>query len=134
MSGLTSRKTSATICLLGFTNRATLRAFRVQSTTDIVKIEPFLGGYHIGPLIDAYSSTEYGGTGKRISLPLAKAAMKYPKTFLAGGLTPTNVASAVAMLHPFGVDVASGVEQAPGNKSRLLVEQFVAAVRQLDSR
>jgi phosphoribosylanthranilate isomerase len=52
--------------------------------------------------------------------------------FLAGGLTPENVGAAVARLHPAGVDVASGVESAPGIKDRWKMRRFFEAVREAD--
>ena len=48
---------------------------------------------------------------------------------LAGGLTPSNVAEAIASVRPFGVDVSSGVEEAPGHKSMALIGSFVAKAR-----
>jgi len=48
---------------------------------------------------------------------------------LAGGLTPENVAGAIAVVRPYAVDVSSGVEDAPGQKSALLIDRFVAASR-----
>ncbi len=53
-----------------------------------------------------------------------------PPSILAGGLTPANVAEAIEIVHPFGVDVSSGVESSRGVKSIDLIEQFCAAVRQ----
>jgi phosphoribosylanthranilate isomerase len=67
-------------------------------------------------LIDAYCQGEYGGTGQVGDWSMAaKIARQYP-ILLAGGLTPENVAQAIAQVQPWGVDVASGVESAPGKK------------------
>lgn len=83
-------------------------------------------------LIDAWSPTEYGGTGLETDRGLARAVVeKFPdKRFaLAGGLTPSNVAEAVRVVRPAAVDVAGGVESSPGIKDQRMVEAFVAAVR-----
>lgn len=81
-------------------------------------------------LIDAYSPTHYGGTGHTADWGAARPlAQQYP-FFLAGGLTPENVADAIAQVKPWGVDVASGVESAPGKKDHHKVIAFVNAARQ----
>lgn len=67
-------------------------------------------------LLDAYDKNLYGGTGKTANWELARAAAKLAKIFLAGGLSPENVAAAVRAVAPFAVDVNSGVENAPGRK------------------
>jgi phosphoribosylanthranilate isomerase len=78
-------------------------------------------------LIDAAHPGLYGGTGQVADWSLAAAlAAEYP-LLLAGGLTPDSVAAAVAAVHPWGVDAASGVELAPGRKDRVKMAAFVQA-------
>jgi len=80
-------------------------------------------------LVDAYRPGEYGGTGHTSDWALAqKLAEQYP-ILLAGGLNPDNVAAAVAQVHPWGVDVASGVESSPGRKDAAKMKAFVQAAR-----
>jgi phosphoribosylanthranilate isomerase len=80
-------------------------------------------------LIDAYRKGEYGGTGQVGDWSLAaQIARQYP-ILLAGGLTPDNVAEAIRQVRPWGVDVASGVESAPGKKDAVKMKLFVASVR-----
>jgi len=80
-------------------------------------------------LLDAVSGTERGGTGRRVDWPRAAAIARRRKTVLAGGLTPENVAEAIATVRPFGVDVSSGVEAAPGRKDRDKVTRFLENAR-----
>jgi phosphoribosylanthranilate isomerase len=81
-------------------------------------------------LLDAYVPGQPGGTGERLSWDLAVEAAKLGRVvFLAGGLTPENVADAVRRVRPFGVDVSSGVEAAPGRKDPAKVRAFIRAVR-----
>ena len=81
-------------------------------------------------LIDAYDARSYGGTGQKADWTVAAlVAGRYPRMLLAGGLTPDNVADAVQVVRPWGVDVASGVEVAPGRKDHDKVRAFVRAVR-----
>lgn len=80
-------------------------------------------------LIDAYRKGEYGGTGQVGDWSLAaKIAPQYP-ILLAGGLTPENVAEAIRQVQPWGVDVASGVESAPGKKDAAKMKEFVSKAR-----
>jgi phosphoribosylanthranilate isomerase len=81
-------------------------------------------------LIDAYDPAAYGGTGKKADWhTAARLASLYPRLMLAGGLTPENVAQAVAAVRPWGVDVSSGVEIAPGRKDHEAVRAFVARAK-----
>ncbi|MEM7533879.1 MAG: phosphoribosylanthranilate isomerase, partial [Chloroflexota bacterium] len=92
-------------------------------------------GPESGPqiLIDAYDVNEYGGTGKRADWnAAATVAETYPRILLAGGLTPDNVADAVRKVRPWGVDVASGTERAPGLKDHEKVRAFVQAAKTVE--
>jgi phosphoribosylanthranilate isomerase len=81
-------------------------------------------------LIDAYHPTLYGGTGHLGDWAVAEALRQtVPRLVLAGGLTPENVPYAIAAVQPWGVDVAGGVEVAPGRKDHVKVRDFVTAVR-----
>ena len=77
-------------------------------------------------LLDATSAAQRGGTGQRVDWEKAAAVASQRKTVLAGGLTPANVADAIAAVRPFGVDVSSGVEASPGRKDRDKVSRFLA--------
>jgi phosphoribosylanthranilate isomerase len=83
-------------------------------------------------LLDAYVAGARGGTGHTFDWTLATLTReRVPRLFLAGGLNPDNVGSAVAAVRPYAVDVCSGVETSPGRKSPELMRRFVKAV---DSR
>ena len=85
-------------------------------------------------LIDAAVKGVYGGSGVTADwTAAAELAKKYP-LLLAGGLTPENVADAVRQVRPWGVDVASGVESAPGEKDAEKMSAFVKAVRVAESK
>jgi len=75
-------------------------------------------------LVDADSAL-YGGSGKRADVVLAAEAAAARRVILAGGLTPENVAEAIATVKPYGVDVAGGVEREPGVKDWIKVAAFV---------
>lgn len=79
-------------------------------------------------LFDAHDPIRRGGTGARADWQVAAALAAKRQLLLAGGLTPDNVADAVAAVRPFGVDVSSGVERAPGIKDHDRLRAFVAAL------
>lgn len=76
-------------------------------------------------LVDAPSP----GSGKVFDWRLAEGAPRGRRVVLAGGLDPSNVAEAIRVVHPWGVDVSTGVESAPGRKDPLKVRAFVQAAR-----
>jgi len=105
----------------------TIKAFRVRDAESLRPMSGYSTDYF---LLDSYVSGQPGGTGETFNWNLAVAAKKLGKpVILAGGLTPQNVAEAVRMVRPFGVDVSSGVESSPGKKDREKMRDFVAAVR-----
>lgn len=85
-------------------------------------------------LVDTRTATAMGGTGVRFDWATARktlfrSAETGKRLIAAGGLTAENVAEAVAALRPWGVDVASGVEAAPGRKDAYKISAFIAAAR-----
>jgi phosphoribosylanthranilate isomerase len=84
-------------------------------------------------LVDAHDPVTIGGTGRTVDWQVAKQIAATRRLVLAGGLRPENVAEAVATVAPWGVDVASGVEQSPGIKDPARVRAFVQAVRAADA-
>jgi phosphoribosylanthranilate isomerase len=86
-----------------------------------------------GLLVDSRTATATGGTGLAFDWQLAAKTVfqnaKARKCIAAGGLTPANVAEAIAVLQPWGVDAVSGVEAAPGRKDPVKVRAFVANAR-----
>jgi phosphoribosylanthranilate isomerase len=85
-------------------------------------------------LLDAHDPERHGGTGRTIDWTRAAHVAARRRVMLAGGLTPANVAAAVRDVRPFGVDVASGIEDTPGIKNALAMQAFVAAVREADQQ
>jgi phosphoribosylanthranilate isomerase len=83
-------------------------------------------------LLDACSSDQFGGTGKSFNWDLVFGANAFGSIVIAGGLNPENVAQAVSTLHPFAVDVASGVESTPGKKDYEKMRRFIEAVHRAD--
>lgn len=81
-------------------------------------------------LLDAFDPALRGGTGKAFDWKLARQAKKYGPVILAGGLTPANVRQAIVEVRPFAVDVASGVELAPGIKDPAKLRAFFAEVEE----
>ena len=106
-----------------------LPAFRVQDSDDLTAVR-FESGDH--PLLDTWMPDTIGGTGRTWAWRQATAvARKYP-VVVSGGLTADNVEGVVRELHPWAVDVCSGVEAEPGRKDPAKLRAFVEAVREAD--
>jgi phosphoribosylanthranilate isomerase len=104
-----------------------MKAFRIRDESSLAALPNFSTEAY---LLDAFSASGLGGTGEKFNWDLAIEAKKFGKPiFLAGGLTPENVAAAVKQVQPFGVDVSSGVESAPGKKDAAKVKAFIQAVK-----
>jgi len=80
-------------------------------------------------LLDAHDPVRRGGTGRTVDWRRAARLALGGRVVLAGGLTPDNVAEAIGVVRPWGVDVSSGVEEAPGRKSAEKVARFVGNAR-----
>jgi phosphoribosylanthranilate isomerase len=101
-------------------------AVGVATAEDAVRAEAMPGEY---VMVDAKVDGALGGTGHTFDWSLVVELAKRRKLVLAGGLTPANVAGAIRAVRPWCVDVASGVERAPGEKDTEKVRAFVEAVR-----
>jgi phosphoribosylanthranilate isomerase len=81
-------------------------------------------------MLDTKHNTLRGGTGRAFDWSVAQRVSKIvPKLFLAGGLSPENVADAIESVHPYGVDACSSLEDRPGKKNEERMRAFVAAAR-----
>jgi len=110
------------------------RAFKALRPAGEAALQDALSAYPLraaapAVLIDAYRPGEYGGTGQTADWRLAAGLAARAPLLLAGGLTPANVAEAVRQVRPWGVDVASGVESAPGIKDAARMDAFVRAAK-----
>lgn len=111
-----------------------IAAFRVRSADDIAQIRALLAtsAAPMAVLIDSYVAGAMGGTGHKAPWELLAGQDFGVPLILAGGLTPDNVADAIRLVKPWGVDVASGIESSPGRKDAGKMRAFVAAVRDVE--
>ncbi|MCC6995633.1 MAG: phosphoribosylanthranilate isomerase [Deltaproteobacteria bacterium] len=105
------------------------RAVRVAGAASLDEIESWPGAEAF--LLDS-ASAGYGGSGQSFDWTLARAVATRVRVLVAGGLGPDNVAAAVRAARPWGVDVAGGVETAPGIKDQALMARFIQAARAED--
>ncbi|MFQ5848266.1 MAG: phosphoribosylanthranilate isomerase [Candidatus Methylomirabilales bacterium] len=105
-----------------------IKAFRVGGGQPLPRLE----GYRIHAyLLDTFVEGKLGGTGRILPFDVAVRAKAFGRVIVAGGLTPGNVAQVIRQVHPYGVDVSSGVEEKPGRKDPQKLRDFVASVREV---
>ncbi len=113
-----------------------IAAFRVRDRKSLSTIDTYLemcrsfGQLPAAILVDAYVEGLEGGTGEKAPWDLLADYRPGVPMILAGGLTPENVADAIRLVRPAAVDVASGVEEAPGIKDPEKIRRFVANARE----
>jgi len=106
--------------------RPVIKALRVEGKESLARMDDF----QVAAFLLDTPTVGFGGSGQTFDWKLARGAGKKAPVLLAGGLNPGNVAEAVKQVHPYGVDVASGVESAPGIKDPKKVRRFIAAAKE----
>ena len=110
-----------------FLSRNVLKAIPVQDRSSLDRMKQYRGCVRAF-LLDTHKSGQKGGTGESFDWLLARQAKEYGSLVLAGGLNAENVAVAIQEVSPLAVDVASGVEAAPGKKDHARLRAFFKAV------
>lgn len=108
-------------------SRAVMKVLKVRDGT-----VPDVDAWPDPIMLDSWSEDQRGGTGITWDWELARDLVARRRVFIAGGLRPDTVGELVNDLHPYGVDVSSGVEAEVGRKDPDLMRRFVEAVREAD--
>jgi phosphoribosylanthranilate isomerase len=104
-----------------------IKAFRLRGDMQ----DSLFAAYKVSALLlDAFVPDQFGGTGHRCDWTKAAVVASQHRVILAGGLNPENVAEAVRQVHPYGVDVSSGVEEKPGQKDPEKVARFIRMAKE----
>jgi phosphoribosylanthranilate isomerase len=109
-----------------------IKAIRVRDSFQPRQLDSF--GRASAILLDGFDPGHHGGTGKTFNWSLARGSNGSRRIFLAGGLTPENVAEAIRVAHPYAVDVCSGVEVRPGRKDPARIVALMWAVRTAEGK
>ncbi|HKV04979.1 MAG TPA: phosphoribosylanthranilate isomerase [Candidatus Acidoferrales bacterium] len=117
----------AAVARLGRSFRV-IKAVRVRKPFRAARLAPFKRASAI--LLDGFDRRVRGGTGKTFDWEIARRAKRHGRLFLAGGLTPENVAEAIRAAQPYAVDVCSGVEARPGKKDPARMKRLMQAVKE----
>ncbi len=124
---LSGRESAEYVCAIS--GLEVIKCIHVADSADLDRADDYKGA-HIH--LDTASSGLAGGTGRVFPWYLAVEIARRRPIILAGGLTPENVAEAVATVRPWAVDVSSGVEKRPGTKDIDKVRRFIANARSVD--
>jgi len=111
----------------------TIKAFRIRDRSVLQTIKPYCGKIR-AILFDTYVRKTMGGTGKTFdwSTAVTGKVIGVP-IILSGGLRPSNIVSAISRVNPFAVDVNSGIEERPGKKDHLLMEELMENIRNAEN-
>ena len=109
-----------------------IKAFRVEPEFPLTILEEYSQAFAF--LFDAAHTDQYGGTGRTTDWDVARRAAAKHRIILAGGLKVENVAAAVRIVRPYGIDVASGVESSPARKDPGLLREFIQEVRRAERK
>jgi phosphoribosylanthranilate isomerase len=109
-----------------------IKAFRVEPDFVLKTLDEYQNVFAF--LFDAAHTGQYGGTGRTSDWDVARRAAKDHRIILAGGLKVENVAAAVRIVRPYGIDVASGVESKPGKKDHGRLREFIQEVRRAERK
>jgi phosphoribosylanthranilate isomerase len=109
-----------------------IKAFRVDSGFSMRLFDQFPGV--LAFLLDGARVGQYGGTGQTADWDFARRAAAAHRIILSGGLRVENVAEAVRIVRPYGVDVASGLETKPGKKDHGRLKEFIDEVRRAEQK
>jgi phosphoribosylanthranilate isomerase len=109
-----------------------IKAVRVRDSFRPSQLDSF--GRASAILLDGFDARRHGGTGKTFNWNLARGSNGSRRIFLAGGLTPENVAEAIRVARPYAVDVCSGVEARPGRKDPARIVALMWAVKAVEEK
>ncbi|HOE96538.1 MAG TPA: phosphoribosylanthranilate isomerase [Candidatus Sumerlaeota bacterium] len=111
--------------------RPVIKVLRIRDAASLAEAERYAG---LDLLTDTWDPALPGGTGRGYDYTLLARLVARRRVIVSGGLTPANVGEVVRAVGPWGVDVASGVESAPGIKERAKVLAFISAVRDAEGQ
>lgn len=105
-------------------SRTVIKAIRVKSIDNLEIISKYKNKVSAF-LLDTYTPEIFGGTGQIFNWDIAIEAKQFGRIILAGGLTPENIVQAIRRVHPYAVDVSSGVEAEKGKKDQDKIKLFI---------